>query len=144
MTALTPILRFKVCEQNYALAINQVVEVSAMVEIATLSEQMHPSIRGVVIRRGQPLVLVDLRRFFRCEAAPVTLETLFIVVQPDAHQMAGFIVDHVQGVLYLNNNDMRAVRGGHGYMRGVVAQEQQLIQWLDAAPILADTLPESQ
>jgi len=139
-----PVLCFEVCGHDYALAIPQVVEVAAMVATADLSELAHPALRGVVIRRGQPLVLVDLRLLFGCPKAEITLETLFVVVQPEGHQMAGFVVDGVQGVLYFDQDKMRPVQGGNGYMRGVVAREQALVQWLDAASILADTLPESE
>jgi purine-binding chemotaxis protein CheW len=144
MTAQVSVVRFKVCDNDYALAIQDVVEVAAMVETANLGEFAHPALRGVVIRRGQPLVLVDLRVLFGCPAAEITLDTLFVVVQPSGHRMAGFIVDAVQGVVYFSQDAIRPVRGENNYMRGVVAQGQGLVQWLDAVPILSDTLPEGE
>lgn len=139
-----PVLHFVVCGRHYALAIPQVVEVAAMVETADLAELAHPALRGVVIRQGEPLVLLDLRVLFGCGAAPVSLDTLFIVVQASGYHLAGFVVDAVQGVVYFDAGAVQPIAGGNGYMRGVVAQGQALIQWLDAAPILAETLPESE
>lgn len=136
----TPVLCFALCGRDYALSIDDVVEVAAMVEAAPLGANTNPAQYGVVIRRGTPVILIDLRRVFGCEDAPVDLSTLFIVVQ-HRNEMVGFIVDRVEGVIYFSQGDVRPMNGEQDYVRGVIAQDNRLIQWLRTAPILDDTLP---
>jgi chemotaxis signal transduction protein len=137
----TPALQFTLCEQHYALAIDDVVEVAAMMEAASLAsgEALSPALHGVIVRQSQPLMLIDLRRLFGCAAAPVNLATLFIVVR-DGDTLAGFIVDAVTGVVHIPAGDVRPVSSG-GRVRGVVARDDRLIQWLQVGPILRDVLP---
>lgn len=129
-----------VCQQHYTVTIDEVVEVAAMVESARLSEETHPAVHGVIVRRGLPLVLIDLRVLFYCTDAPVSLNTLFVVVKHHK-ELVGFIVDHVEGVVYLNLDDVRPVRGGYGFVRGVLAHNHLLVQWLSASAVVAGTLP---
>lgn len=141
MTTATPVLQFTLCEQHYALAVDDVVEVAAMVEAATLGsgDMLSPALHGVIVRRSQPLMLVDLRRLFGCDAAHVDLSTLFIVVR-DGDTLAGFIVDTVAGVIYIWPDEVRPISDG-GRVGSVVAREGRLIQWLQVGPILRDVLP---
>lgn len=144
MTGTFPALTFTVCGHTYAISIVDVVEVAAMVETATIADDTDPILHGVVIRRGEPMMLLDLRHLFYCADAPVTLETLFVVVQSNSDkEPVGFLVDQVQGVVYLKQDDVRPVEGGRGYIRGIVAHQQVLIQWLDVNAITAHALPGS-
>ena len=142
MTTATPVLRFTLCEQHYALAIDDVVEVAAMVESARLDDGDNTSdaLYGVIIRRSQPMMLIDLRRLFGCAAAPVDLTTLFVVVRA-GDTLAGFIVDEVLGVIYVAPDDVRPHNGGDGRVRGMMARDNMLVQWLQVGPILQDVLP---
>lgn len=137
------LLTFTLCDQRYALSIDEVVEVAALVESAGLGMDAYQSVHGVVIRRGEPMLLVDLRRVFHCEQVTVDVNTLFIVVK-NRQEYVGFLVDSVQGVLYLAKDVMRPVHGEHAYIQGVAAHSGDLIQWLQVAPILEDTLPEDE
>lgn len=128
-----------VCGQRYALSVDEVVEVAAMLEVAPLEANSNPALHGVVIRRGEPLLLVDLRWVLRCADAPIDLNTLFVVVT-NGYELVGLLVDRVEGVVYLHEKDVRAMRGGVGYVRGVVAHEGSLVQWLHPTNILKDTL----
>lgn len=135
-----PLLVFSVCGQQYALPIEEVVEVSAMMATTELSTEHHPAVHGLVVRRGQPLLLLDLRVVFGCEAG-VDLSTFFVVLQYERGQI-GVIVDHVRGVMYIaDGQDMTETERPH-FVRGVIAHEGVLIQRLDMRPILAHTLPE--
>ncbi|MEM6285052.1 MAG: chemotaxis protein CheW [Chloroflexota bacterium] len=144
MTDDIPVLTFAVCQQTYAVSIMDVVEVAAMVETARIGDEISPYVYGVVIRRGTPMILIDLRHLFHCDEAPVTLATLFVVVRSQSdEELTGFIVDQVQEVVYLKRSEIRPVDGGKGYIRGMVAREQVLIQWLDIETIVAHTQPGS-
>jgi len=136
-------LRIRLCEGDYVLPITTVVEVAAMVESASLVKQAHPALHGVVIRHGDPLVLVDLRYVFQCEERPVTTNTLFIVVAHGA-EMVGLIVDEVLGVVYFDDNEIRTVGGESGYLRGVVAHQNSLLQWVNTDAVLKDILPHNE
>lgn len=135
-----PVLCFTLCEQYYALSINDVLEVAAMVETAKLGIDVNPAIQGVIIRHGEPLILIDLRVLFHCPDAPINLSTLFIVVQY-GNELVGFIVDSVQGVVYFQKDAIRPVSGENGYVYGVLTHDNTLIQWLNLSTILNNTLP---
>jgi chemotaxis signal transduction protein len=140
-TAAIAVVCFELCHQRYAVEVDDVVEVAAMVEAAPLGDDKSAVLHGVVIRHGEPLILLDLRRLMGCDEAVIDLSTLFIVVKP-GKELVGFIVDRVQGVIYFLQDDMRPIHDGKGFIRGVVAQDGVLVKWLDVAQILADTLPD--
>lgn len=140
----TPVLVCALCDQKYALPITYVVEVAAMVESAQINDDhTSPALYGVVIRRGAPMLLIDLRRVFGCAAAPVDLDTLFVVVRY-GKEVVGFIVDHVQGVVYFAEELLREVSRGSGYVRGVTTHKDEVVQWLNIPAILQDTLPTNE
>jgi purine-binding chemotaxis protein CheW len=139
----TPTLRIRLCGNDYVLPIANVIEVAAMVETATLVEQAHPALHGVVIRRGQPLVLLDLRCIFGCQQMSIDVNTLFVVVK-HGEELVGLIVDEVLGVIYFADDEIRPIGGGSDYIRGVVAYENTLLQWVQTAAILADILPDDE
>lgn len=129
----TAILTFSLGSQLYALPIEDVIEVAAMVERVILPDAA-PEILGVVNRRGAVLPLLDLRRVFRQEAAPVSSSTLFIVA---AHQarLAGLVVDEVRQVEYVAPAQNAPTAGK--YIRGIISHKQQLIQVISLPSILA-------
>lgn len=135
-----PALRFQVCQQAYALSVSQVVEVTAMMAATPLAGNAGPAIHGVIVRRGQPMVVVDLRRAFGCEKAPIDLSTLIIVIR-HGKNWVGFVVDSVQGVIYFREEETRPANSETSFVRAVVVVGGTLLQWLDAAAVLAHTLP---
>jgi chemotaxis signal transduction protein len=138
----TPTLTFQLCDQHYALPIEHIIEVAAMVETAQIQdENASPALYGVVIRRGEPVMLIDLRRVMGCDDAPIMLDTLFIVVRY-GKELVGFIVDHVQGVVYFQEERLREVSRETGYVRGVITHDQVVVQWLNLPAILQSTLPD--
>ncbi|MEO0560913.1 MAG: chemotaxis protein CheW [Chloroflexota bacterium] len=137
----TPVLLFIVCGQRYALAIDEVIEVAAMMTVDALPAGHNPALRGVVVRQGAPLLLADLRQLLGCSAAPIDLETLFIVAQ-SKDERAGFIVDQIQGVVYLDESLLRSVPGGSSFSNGVLTFNETLVHWLAAGPLMAATLQE--
>ncbi|MBI5670679.1 MAG: chemotaxis protein CheW [Chloroflexi bacterium] len=136
--APTAILTFSLGSQVYALPIEDVVEVAAMVELVTLPDAA-PEILGVVNRRGQILPMLDLRRIFKQPAAPVSSANLFIVAA-HAGKMAGLVVDEVRLVEYVNSLENLSTSGK--IIRGIINHKEQLIQIISLPMIMATYLPD--
>lgn len=120
-----PLLSFRLGEQLYALPIDAVVEVAAMVERVTLP-QMPPEALGVANRHGQPLPLLDLRVIFRQPAEPVTSATVFIVAAHGA-RMAGLVVDEIHQVEYVDARQLSQIDAPAQYIHGIINHKSALM-----------------
>ena len=129
-----PFLTFSLGEQKYALPIDVVVEVAAMVELAEVADSP-PEMSGIANRHGAVLPVFDLRRVFGHEATPVNLSTLFIVAAYDG-QTAGLVVDDVQQVEYIEPTHQTPTAGK--YIHDIVSHKGQLVQ-LISLPALLET-----
>ena len=136
-------LQFQLCGQTYAFSITPIVEVAAMVAATPLAGNPSPALHGVIVRRGEPVLLVDLRRVFGCENAPVDRSTLIIVVRY-GKELVGLLVDSIQGVIYFQQEVVRSANDADNFLRGVVVVANSVIQWLDITAILANTLPTDE
>jgi|FLYN01.1.fsa_nt_gi purine-binding chemotaxis protein CheW len=132
-----PVLTFRLADQLYAAPIDYVVEVASMVELTTLPNSP-PGVLGIANRHGSVLPVLDLRRVFELETAPVDSSTLFVVVTHDG-QMVGLVVDEVHQVEYVNLDERRATAGK--YIRDIVSHKGQLVQ-LIAVPQLLGAVGE--
>lgn len=132
------ILTFTLGPQFYALPIEDVVEVAAMVERVLLPDT-RPEILGVVNRRGAILPLLDLRLVFKQPASPVTSATLFIVAQQDT-KLVGLVVDEVQQVEYIPATKNAPTSGK--IIRGIISHKEQLIQIISLPMIVATFLQD--
>lgn len=131
-----PFLTFALGTQRYALAINEVVEVAAMVEV-TQVVGMPAQVLGVVNRHGNVLSLLDLRPVF----APVDTSSLFIVgVSGD--QYVGLLVDEVHQVEYFSLAQASPATMGETYIQAIIPHGSELIQLLSLPSLLAKILPE--
>ncbi len=136
--SLDAILTFSLGAQLYALPIEDVVEVAAMVE-RTIVPDARPELLGVVNRRGQILPLLDLRLVFHQPAAPVTSATLFIVAS-HADKLVGLVVDEVQQVEYIPAAEK--TRTSAKIIRGMISHKEQLIQIIALPVIMATYLSD--
>src|SRR5688500_12439522 len=93
MTNDLAVLTFRLGDQQYALPIDDVVEVAAMVELTRISG-VRPEILGMINRRGTPMLLLDLRAVLGQDAPPVDVSTLFIVTVHN-EQPVGLVVDEI-------------------------------------------------
>lgn len=132
MNERVPILAFEVRQRRYALRIEDVVEVAAMVEIVPLPDAP-AGVLGVVNRHGEMLPLLDLRHVFHEDAAPVDDSTYFIVVE-SAGQRAGLVVDAVDVVKYVPADAFQPVPDNR-FVRAIVQHENDLLQVLDVQPL---------
>jgi purine-binding chemotaxis protein CheW len=119
-----PFLTFSLGNQLYALAIADVVEVAAMVEL-THTPDAPPEYLGVVNRHGAILPLLDLRLIFKQPAPPLTPSSLFIVVT-DGRRMLGLVVDEVRQVEYMDAAGLTPASSKT--IHGIISYKEQLIQ----------------
>jgi chemotaxis signal transduction protein len=137
MTDEQPLLSFRLSEKQYALPIEQVVEVAAMVAYTPLAGTAS-EVLGVVNRHGEPLVLLDLRRVFDTDAPTVNAATMFIVVNCD-NRLAGLVVDEVYGVEY--GAKVSPIRSTAHAVHGIYQRDTELVQVIDARHLVATFLP---
>lgn len=140
-TPLAPALVFRLDTQQYALLIDDVIEVSAMVALAKVPDTP-PGLLGVANRHGDVLPILDLRTVFGMTPLTVNSTTLFIVVQAGA-QVAGLVVDEVYQVKYLAYDPSRLARGAGKYIQSIVSEADSLIQILALRTLLAEYLTQA-
>lgn len=125
--------------QQYALPVEQVLEVAAMVIVTTLSDTP-PEMLGLANRHGEVLHILDLRKVFKLPAAPINASTLFIVAEV-GHKRVGLVVDEVYQVKYILDEAYRPTQGAGHTITHIVGDGESLFQLIDVAPILATYLP---
>jgi purine-binding chemotaxis protein CheW len=135
-----PFLTFSLGTQRYAISIDEVVEVAAMVEVTKVAG-MPPQVLGVVNRHGSVLPVLDLRPMFRQSTTRITSSTLFIV-GVYMGRYAGLVVDEVHQVEYLSLEQVSPAKMGETYIRAIVPHGGQLVQIITLPPLLARVLPE--
>lgn len=133
--ARLPILTFSLGDHLYGLLIEDVVEVSAMVEVTPLPDAP-PEVTGIVNRHGAMLPLVDLRLVFKQSATPITSSSLFIV-GAGGGQHIGLVVDEVHQVEYVDALQMSDMPSAGRYLHGVINHQSSLIPILALPPLLA-------
>lgn len=133
-----PLLTFLLGDLHFALLIEEVVEVAAMVEVRALPGA-NPGIIGLINRHGHTILLLDLRVVFGLSASSLTSETLFIVAQGGGAQV-GLVIDVVQQVEVANALQLSDLPTSGKYIRGIINYNGRLIPIVDIQPLLADFL----
>jgi purine-binding chemotaxis protein CheW len=126
---MLPILTFVLEGQHYAFPVNNVVEVAAMVELVSVSDD-RPEVIGVANRRGSVLPMLDLRLVMGCTATPIDEWTLFVVTTSE-NGTIGFVVDEIQQVEYIPVEQLHQSAAAGKYIHGIISYEQRLIQVID-------------
>jgi len=129
-----PVLTFRLGDQKYALPIEDVVEVAAMVELTSIPDS-RPGVLGVANRHGSVLTILDLRRLFELEASNIDSSTLFIAVSHEG-KMAGLVVDEVYQVEYVDSEAKQALPTAGKYIRDIVSHKGQLVQFISVPQLL--------
>ena len=137
-------LTFNLATQFYAILIEEVIEVAAMVEQMPVQDSP-PEVLGLVNRHGTPLLLIDLRRIFKHTTQPITTSTLFIVAGYGSKQI-GLVVDEVHQVEYVDKPQFQELSTSGKYIRGIISYRSQLIPVVALSALLetflaADTRP---
>jgi chemotaxis signal transduction protein len=134
------VVTFMLGDQYYALRIDDVIEVAAMVELIHLANA-RPEILGAVNRHGTVLPVLDARLMLGHDALPIDDMTMFIVVGLDDPVM-GLVVDRVFQVEYISGQKLN-LSGVDRFVRGLLTQGSRVIQLLDLEQILEAFLSES-
>lgn len=130
-----PILTFRLGERRYALLIEDVVEVAAMVDMLSIPAE-RPEIVGYVNRRGSILPLLDLRTVFKQPSPPITSASVFIVVA-GGNQQIGLIVDAVQQVEYVDALQMSDTLASSPYLHGIISHQDDMISIVALPSLMA-------
>ena len=136
------ILTFRLGSSTYALLIEDVVEVEAMVELMPVLDGP-PEVLGLVNRHGSILPLVDLRILFKQPASQVSSLSFFIVAVHESWHI-GLVVDEVHQVEYVNFIQMEETLASGKYIRGMINLRSQLIPVIALAPLVEAFLAHQQ
>ena len=136
-----PILTFMLGDKRYALLIDYVVEVAAMVQYSTVSDSI-PALLGLINRHGQVMPLIDLRIVFGFETPPLDTNVLFIVAQHNTI-LVGLVVDAVNQVEYIHQSDLRVAPGGGRWVEQVASYQDDLLQIISLPAVITHLLPET-
>lgn len=134
------LLTFRLGTQDYALPIEVVVEVAAMVALTTVPNA--PSaLLGIASRHGDVLPMLDLRQIIGLTPHIITTNSLFIVVELGT-QRAGLVVDEVYQVKYWQQASVNLARGAGQYIEYIISEGADVLQIMALAPVLMAVLPE--
>ena len=130
-----PLLTFRLGEARYALLIEDVVEVAAMVDMLSLPTE-RAEILGYINRRGNILPLVDLRTVFKHPSTPITSATVFIVAA-GGNQQFGLVVDAVEQVEYVDALQMSDTLVSSPYLHGIISHQNDMISIIALPSLIA-------
>lgn len=135
-----PFLTFRLGAQRYALAIDRVVEVAAMVELTTVADAP-PELIGVANRHGSVLPMLDLRRVFHHDTVEIDDTTLFVVVDDNGRQV-GLVVDEVFQVAYFDSAQIASSPLSEKHIESIITHRDHLIQIIALPALLASFVPQ--
>jgi len=136
-----PILTFILADKRYALRIDHVVEVAAMMQYSPVADAI-PALLGIINRHGEVVPLIDLRVVFNYDAPPIDTNVLFIVAQYNK-TLVGLVVDAVYQVEYIRQGDLRVAPGGGRWVEQVIGYHDELLQIINLSAIVTHLLPET-
>lgn len=136
-----PVLTFRLDQQEYALPVDEVVEVAALVELTQVNGAA-PALLGVANRHGTVLPLLDLRRVLGAPDSELDVTTLFIVGQHDDH-ILGLVVDEVQQVEFVPLAPKHKSSTSGKHIRGIISYKQRMLQIIDLASLINEYLTGS-
>jgi len=136
-----PVLTFMVGDKQFALFIEYVVEVAAMVQYSHVADST-PFLLGMVNRHGQVMPLIDLRIVFDLDSPVIDTNILFIVAQHD-NILVGLVVDAVNQVEYIHQGDLRVAPGGGRWIDQVASYHDDLLQIVNLPAVVTHLLPET-
>jgi purine-binding chemotaxis protein CheW len=134
-TVRLPLLTFRLGEARYALLIEDVVEVAAMVDMLSLPTERE-EILGYINRRGSILPLVDLRTVFKQPSAPINSASVFIVAAGGNKQF-GLVVDAVEQVEYVDALQMSDTLTSSPYLHGIITHQNDMISIIALPSLIA-------
>ena len=131
---LVPLLTFRLAKQYYALRIEHVVEVAAMVAVTELPNTRSANL-GIANRHGQALPMLDMRHAFKLPAESVNTSTLFIVAKSE-EQLVGLVVDEIFQVKYIQGTAFSTSHGAGEHISHVISDSGKLYQLINLSSLL--------
>jgi len=132
------LLTFRLADQYYALPIENVIEVAAMMRVSTLSNAP-AAILGLINRHGAAVPILDLRIAFNLIATGLDESTLFIVAQGSNYHV-GLIVDEILQVKYVDASAVKVAQGLGRYTTHIISDGEQLYQQVQLQTLYEDYL----
>lgn len=136
-----PVLTFMMGDKTYALLIEHVVEVAAMVQYSYVVDSIL-ALLGMINRHGQVMPLIDLRIVFGLITPVIDTNVLFIVAQYE-DTLVGLVVDTVNQVEYIYSSDLRVAPGGGRWVEQVASYQDDLLQIINLPAVIENLLPET-
>ncbi len=124
----TEYLAFTLANDTYAVRVAAVREILRPPPITEVPRAPSPII-GVVSVRGRLVTVMDLRRRFSLEEAPLDAKSRILLVDVGGEEQVGLLVDEVLSVFRLADSEIEpaAVLGGEqpAYLTGVGRPKEQ-------------------
>ncbi len=140
------LITFSLRNEWYGLDINQVIEISNLLEIFYIPSTPD-YIRGTINLRGKIVPVVNLKRFFDLQETAHNQDTCIIIVEHE-HMKIGFIVDSISEVMELPVNLIQPPlvtleRIKADFLEGEAEWESKLIGILNLDGIVNAIQPEA-
>jgi purine-binding chemotaxis protein CheW len=132
---LIPLLTFRLAKQYYALHIDNVLEVAAMVTVTELPNTA-PAFLGMANRHGSALAMIDMRLAFNLSASAINTSTLFVVAKADDNQV-GLVVDEIFQVKYIQGTAFSTSHGAGQHISHIISDGDKLYQLLNLKSLLS-------
>ena len=135
------VVGFYLGTDEYAININNVREINAMVEIRKIPKAP-PFVEGVIVLRGHVIPIIDLRKRFEMSSGIEHSAAKILIVEFQKQDL-GMIVDNVSEVFRLNSSQIEPAPAlFHGnissqYIQGVGKLDNRIIVLLDVEKLLS-------
>jgi purine-binding chemotaxis protein CheW len=138
---LSEYLSFLLAGEAYGVELTRIREILSSPPV-TLVPRAPRDVLGVCSVRGLLVTVIDLRRRLRLEESPSTRRTRILLIQADAGEVVGLLVDEVRQVVRFPASDIEVasnVLGGDisEHVMGIVRPAGALIILLDLSSIVA-------
>lgn len=136
---------FQVNGQEYALSVDQVVEVLRMASLTPVAEAP-PGFAGILNLRGHAVPVLDLVQRLANLKRPAGLDQAIVVVQLDGRQV-GLVVDAVEEVITLDEGSVKPpdkLLGDRNLYLGVARWNQRVILLVDVERIIRSEWEKAQ
>ncbi|MEO1015758.1 MAG: chemotaxis protein CheW [Pseudomonadota bacterium] len=141
-SAAQELVSFRVAGQKYCVDIMSVREIRGWTQ-ATPIPHAPPFVRGVINLRGAVLPIVDLAARLGQDPTEPTARHAIIVVQMK-DQLVGVLVESVSDILSIDGQNVQptpevASDVDGGFVRGVIALEDEMIRYIDLMKVMPQT-----
>ncbi len=128
-------LKFAIGNVEFAVPIDEVKEIARPKKVQK-DEKNRRGIFGSFVSRKRKIIVFDLPQFLRIEPK----DTFEVVISEVNHKRIGFKVDKVHGVIAVETlAPIPDLAKPKNYLRGVVVEDENLVQVLSLTKLLSGT-----